>query len=363
MSNIYKKSMEQMKFSEEFNKNTIMKMSAVKNRQSNSETKVLRTVSVAAVLVIVAIGSVFWIQHTVNQNHSALPLVENTNNPLIVVESPVYTVAPTESIVLLSTKDKIIEQQEYGVVSLCVRRTENIQTIAKSLGVTDSRDLTLDCYEDDQYIYFFSEDGAVAGVMASYLIDNPSEYDPAINKNWVRLSEDEAVALARSAVLKYCDNYTEDTSERFTVKVWGEKSDVPHYPDWRITFTEHTASGIQRNTITVNIDMLGNVATVFFGLRSDVSDEELEKSEYISEETAISLALDQLKIEGYEVGFEHYTVTANMVEVEGSVSWVLAFELMKNADGEYIKPLPWKRAYWAVLNASTGEWIRTSVSR
>ncbi len=304
----------------------------------------------AAAMAIIVMGTVFVLQH-----------MTNLSNPAVVDEDPKNTVAPTESAVLRSTKDKIIEQQVYGVVNLCARPSEEIQAIAMRVGVSNSYGSTYDCFEDDQYIYVFSEGGAIAGVMASYLIDNPGEYDPAINMNWVRLSENEAVTLARAAVLKFCDSYTEETSESYTVSARGENSDVPHYPDWRVTFTEQVVSGIRRNTITVEIDMLGNVAAVFFGSRSDVTDEELENNEYISEDAAISLALNHFAQENREVDLEHFTVTTAMVEHDGSVVWTMRFEEIENSDGGYKNS--WKQVYWTVINATTGEWISSDVTR
>ena len=361
MSNLYKNSMEQMKFSDEFNKNTIMKMSAVRNSQSKSKIKVLRAVTVAAAVAIIVIGAVLGRHYTTNQNNSVLPLAENTNRPAIVVENPQNTVAPTESIVLLSTKDMIIKKQEYGVVSLCTRPVDEIQTLIKrSVSKDDIKDVS--CYEDEEYIYFFSENGKVAGITAKYVTTEQNDEDFHLYEDWVHLSEEEAIAVAKSSLLKYSDNYTEDTADRFTIETWyADAGSVKHYINWRITFTEHTASGIQRNYTRVEIDIMGNMATIFFGLRSDISDDELEKGKYIFEEKAISLALDQLKVEGYKVDLDHYTVTSNMVEVEGSVSWVLKFVEMKNADGGYAKS--WKQGYIVVLNANNGEWIRTSKLR
>ena len=136
---------------------------------------------------------------------------------------------------------------------------------------------------------------------------------------------------------------------------------IPHYPEWRITFTEYTPGGIIRNTVSVEIDTAGRVAAVLFGTRSDIPDEELDEAAYIPEETAVSLALAQLRAEGYDVDLEHFTVEAILSENKGSVNWVLTFLEIENADGGYA--LAWQQAYWVVLDASTGECLRTSVGR
>jgi hypothetical protein len=225
--------------------------------------------------------------------------------------------------------------------------------------VLESEAADVMCYEDEEYVYFFCYDGTVAGVMAAYLYDGDSDRE---NDPWVLLSEDEAVALAKSALLKFCDNYTEETADRFTVEAdHTEAGNIPHYPEWRISFTEYSAGGIRRNTASVEIDTAGRVAAVFFGHRSDLSDEELDEVEYISEETAVSLALDQLKAKGYEVDLEHFTVKAALGENNELVSWVLKFEEIKGADGSYARP--WQQAYFITLDARTGDCIRMSVGR
>lgn len=359
MSNIYKESMQQLKFSCDFDKKAIAVMIEATRKKSNYKIKFLY----AAAAVALAIAGLILGLHAIlyNQEPAYHSEIDTSPKNYQVDESTQKTSIPTNQNILLTTQESIITNREFGLVRLSTRAVEEIEDIAKLAGVIDAGPEKVSCYEDETYIYFFYEDGTVAGIMASYLIDNPIESDPAINKNWVRLSEDEAIALAKSALLKYCQTYTEVTAERFTIEARGEKSDVPHHPDWRITFTEHTASGIQRNTVTVEIDMLGNVATIFFGLRSDISDQELENREYITVETATSLALDQLKMEGREVNLNRFTVTAKMVEHEGSVACVLVFKEIENADGEYV--FGWRQVYWVILDASTGEWIRTGVSR
>lgn len=359
MSNIYKESIQQVKFSNDFDKKTIAMMSEVIRKQPKKKLKFVYT---AAAAVLVTAVLIFGVHTIINKQQPTYHSEVNTapSNHQI-DECSQKTSTPSEPTMLLTAQESIIKSKEFGVVSLSTRSVDEIEDIAKLAGVMDVSSEEVNCYEDETYIYFFYEDGRVAGIMASYMIDNPSEGDPAVNKNWVRLSEDEAITLAKSTLLKYCESYTEDTAERFTIEASGEKSNVPHHPDWRITFTEHTASGILRNVVTVDIDMFGNVATVFFGLRSDISDHELENREYITVERATSIALEQLRIEGREVDLEHFTVDANMVEHEGSVAWVLVFKEIEDADGEYMHG--WRQVYWVVLDASTGDWIRTDFSR
>lgn len=360
MSNLYKKSMEQMKFSKEFNKNTISKMATVtRSKQSKNKVKVLRVISVAAAVMVIVFGGIFVGHQTAKQNNAVLPLENQTSDPSIAIESPKNMIAPTEANLLLSAKEKIVKQQEYGVVSLCARPTVEIQTLAKR-AVANVEATEVSCYEDEQYIYFFSENGAVAGIMAKYMADESNDYP--LYTDWVKLSEENAIALAKSALIKYCESYTEDTADRFSVETWyADAGNVQHYIDWRINFKEYTPNGIQRNTIIVEIDTMGNVATIFFGNRSDVSDHELENSEYISEETAILHALDQFKKEGREVDLDHFTVTSDMMEHEGTVVWHLYFEELNNTDGGYAKGR--KQIYWMILSANTGEWISTSFAR
>ena len=197
MSNLYQKSMQQIRFSEEFDNNTISKMkAAAKNRRPKNRIKVLCGVAAVAA----AAGIVWFICQ-----HAALPLETPINDvDAVAVESA--SPESAESVALLSAQEKIIEQQEYGVVSLSTQSAEIIQSIAKRAGIADDEAADVSCYEDDEYYYFFYPDGTVAGVMAADG-DTDEEDEP-----WVKLSEDEAVALAKSVLLKYCDSYTEDTA-------------------------------------------------------------------------------------------------------------------------------------------------------
>lgn len=350
MSNPYKRSMQRMEFDEEFNQNTISKMTAaLKKRQSRNKKAFCGAVAAG----ILAIGTAVIFIH----RHGAFPLETRpyeTGSPAVENEPD----EAHESDVSLSVQERIVKRQEYGAVGPSARSAEDIRSLAKIAGVPDDEAERVRCYEDEAYVYFFYEDGTAAGIMAEYLTGDSSEEV----RPFVKLPEDEAVALAESALMKYCGSYTQETAERFTAEAWNAGADsVPHYPEWRITFTERTAGGIRRNTVSVEIDMSGRVAAVFFGVRSGVPDGELEEGAYVSEETAVSLALAQFRHEGREVDVEHFTVTAEMVEHEGSAAWVLRFEEMKNADGGYA--FAWRQIYWMTLDANTGEWISTDVAR
>jgi len=339
MSNIYKESMQQMKFSEGFDQATISKMiAAAKIKPSKTLLRALCGVAAAAaVTAAIIVGN----RLVSDPRHSGISLGQQTE--------------PLNVTAVLSVRETILERQEYGAVRLSTRSAGEIRELAASVGISECE--TVSCYEDEEYFYFFYPDGTVAGVMATYLRDNP---DADIGQ--VCLSEDEAVALAEAALLKYCDSYTEETADRFLAEAWNAEADgVPHYPEWRITFTERTASGIVRNTVNVEIDTGGRVAAVFFGMHSGISDEELEDKQYISKEDAVLIALWQLQSEGREVDLARFSVTATLIEHEGKVVWTLHFEENEDADGGYA--YAWRQHYWVILDAGTGEWIRTDVGR
>lgn len=307
-------------------------------------------VSIVAIAVII-IGITF-----------GYSLFGQQQNPIIAenIHEVTPSMIPSPIKVQLTVQERVVKEQEYGTVSLSMRSLAEVQALMQLTGVPDEEVDKVHCYEDERYVYFFYGDGTVAGIMASYLNDNTFDPDTVWSK--VHLSEDEAIAIAKETLLKYCDTYSEDTAERFTVEAWNaDADDIPHYPEWSITFKEHTQNGICRNTILVEIDMYGKIATVLFGVRSNVSDEQLEQNVYISEETAISLALAQFKKEERGVDLEHFSVTATLVEHNGTVEWVLFFEEIADEEGKYL--FGWKQSYWMLLDAVSGEWIRTDISR
>lgn len=312
-------------------------------------------VSVAAVAVI-GIGITIGFSLLKQQPNQAI--VENTPGTTASVQQP-------SSGVQLTVQERIVNAQEFSTVSPSVRSSAEVKTLMQLAGVPDEEADKVQCYEDERYFYFFYDDGTAAGIMAAYL--NDDTFDPDATWSRVRLSEDEAIARASAALLKYDTSYTKDTAERFAVKtLHADADDVPHYPEWSITFAEYTHSGILRNTVVVDIDMYGNVAAVFFGIRSDVTDEQLEQNVYIPEEIAVSLALEQFKKEERDVDLEHFTVTATLVENNGvknngTVEWVLFFEEIADENGKYLNA--WRQCYWMLLDAVSGEWIITSVSR
>ena len=275
--------------------------------------------------------------------------------------SPARTSAPEPTITEpLTAQERVIKANEYGVVTLSKRSPTDIKMLMNHAGITDKNSEQIQCYEDERYLYYFNDDGTAVGVMATYLYD--STFDPETVWSRVNLSEEEAIALAKTALLKYCDSYTDDTADRFKIEAWNaDEDDIPHFPEWHLTFSEYTPSGICRNTIIVEIDMYGKVAAVLFGLRSHFADEYLEQNEFISKESAIAIALEQFKKEERDVDLKHFTVTANLHEFKGKVSWRLVFEEIANENGEYLNF--WRRCYQMVLDAISGEWIRTDTSR
>jgi len=340
MSNIYKEAMQRMQFSAAFDQTAISKMTAAARKKPPKA--VIRALCGAAAAAAVVAAVVIGSRLISGQRHSGLPAGPQT--------TPADTAAP------LSAREVIMDRQEYGVVRLSTRSAGDIRALAAGAGIPDAE--AVSCYEDEAYFYFFYPDGTVAGIMATYLKDDTFGADT----EQVRLSEDEAIALAVAALLKYCGSYTEDTADRFTVEAWHADADgIPHYPEWRVTFTERTANGIVRNVVQVEIDTAGRVAAVFFGIRSDVSDEELEGRQYISQEDAVTIAVEQLRSEGRDVDLSRFTVTATLTEHAGNVTWRLYFEEIENADSGYAHG--WRQCYWVVLNAVTGEWISTSVGR
>lgn len=258
----------------------------------------------------------------------------------------------------ITTQDKIIDSQEYGVVSLSSRSSTEITELALSLNIPSSEVENVSEYEDEKYIYLFYEDGTVAGIIATYL--NDDTIDPSTLWSKISLSEEDAIALAKEALLKYCDDYTEETASLFSIQV--TYLDENSYPVWQITFTEYTEDGsIQRNILNVRIDGYGNVAEVSFGKRSSVNDDELTQTEYITEENAVSLAIDQLEMNGYEVDTQDYEVIAQKVEIKGVVTWKLTFEEKADENGEY--QYPWQQVYYVTLSAVSGELISIDIGR
>lgn len=305
----------------------------------------------AAALAIIGIG--IAIGHFFLDNPQNLIIAENT--------SAVSTSAPKSTIgEPLTVQERVIEANEYGVVTLSMRSSADVKMLMEQAGIPDENTDQVQCYEDEKYLYFFNDDGTAAGVMATYMSD--STFDPETIWDKVHLSEEDAIGLAKRALLKYCDSYTDETADRFKIETWNaDEDDIPHFPEWRLTFSEYTQSGICRNTILVEIDMYGNVAAILFGLRSNFTDEQLEKNVYISKESAIAFALEQFKKEERDVDLKHFTVTANLLENKGKVNWMLFFEEIADESGEYVNG--WRQCYWMVLDAISGEWIRTDTSR
>lgn len=281
------------------------------------------------------------------------------NDASIAKNTPEYTdssnnVSPN----MITTRERIVKKKEYGVVNLSKRSSSEISTLIHLGGVTFDKSQEVKCYEDEKNIYFFYEDGTVAGVMAAYL--NDPTYAPDALWSVKSLSEEEAVVLAKKALLKYYEYYTSETAERFISETWhDDEDDAQHYPEWRITFREYTESGICRNTVEVDIDIYGNIAEVFFGIRSNVSDKELLDNKYITEENAISCALAQFAREKLDVDLEHFQVRTNLKERKGSVVWEIYFEeVEKNGYKQ-----EYQQFYWMTLEAVSGNWISTDIGR
>lgn len=325
-------------------------LSGIKNAsQYSQQKKRIWTYAVSAALAIIGIGIATGY------------LFPNKPQDLIVTDtSAVSTVAPKPTLgEALTVKERVIEANEYGVVTLCTRSFTDVNMLMKQAGIPDEKTDQVQCYEDEKYLYFFNEDGTAAGVMAAYM--NDSTFDPETIWRKVHLSEEDAIGLAKKALPKYCSSYTEETADRFKIETWyADADEITHLP-WRLTFSEYTPSGIRRNTILVEIDMYGNVATILFGLRSNFTDEQLEQNKYISKESAIAFALEQFKKEERDVDLEHFTVTADLFEDKGKVNWMLDFKEIADESGEYMNG--WRQCYWMVLDAITGEWISTSISR
>lgn len=281
------------------------------------------------------------------------------NNSNIAKITPIYTSSPeTTTTQRLTARERIIKEKEYGVVSLSHRSSEEINTLIQRGGITNNTLQDVNCYEDEKYIYVFYDDGRVAGVKATYLDDPDSE----ANSDWSekKLSEEEAVLLAQNALQKYCDSYTAETKDRFIPEIWNsEEDDTQYFPEWRITFAEYTESGICRNTIEATIDIYGNIAELSFGIRSNVSDEELMSKEYITKEDVISFALVQFEKEKINIDLKHFKVSATLFERNGSVVWELNFEELE--DDGYL--LAYQQIYSMTFDAISGKWIATDRGR
>ena len=296
-----------------------------------------------AVVAVVAVGSLIIVP-TLSGNQQDINVVENPVNTTSSDNIP-FEDGNTKNEII---KNRIITQQEFGVVSLSTRSPAEVNNLALMTGVPLEKTNEVVCYEDDMYIYYFYDDGTSAGIMAKYLID--SDYDPAFVWQEQQLLEEDALVLAKIALLKYCESYTEETEDRFKVEIWhAEENGLNHYPEWRLIFTEYTPSGIRRNFLSVGIDAYGNVAEVTFGIRSDFTDEELDAIETIDREQAVSIAIEQLEKEGQIIKIEDFVVTSELFDFKETLWWDITFDEKTKIAGEF------PRSYGYSINAVTGE--------
>jgi hypothetical protein len=107
----------------------------------------------------------------------------------------------------------------------------------------------------------------------------------------------------------------------------------------------------------VEIDAYGNVAAVMFGIRSDATDEELNAIDIIDQETAISLAVAQLKEEGNAIETEDFYIEAELFDFDEALWWSVTFEKKPDAADAF------PRGFFVTLNAETGDVWHSSQSR
>lgn len=303
--------------------------------------------AIAAVVVVAVCAAI--IIPVLSGNQSNINVVENLPiNTASDMSEPNKSALPQESDANDTVQNRIIAQQEFGVVSLCARSPVEVQSTAINAGVPPDKLDEVACYEDDMYTYIFYDDGTPAGILATYMVDG--DYDSEFTKEKKSLSEKEAISLATAALKKYTESYSEEAKDRFKMEVWHmEEEDMNGYPIWQLTFTEYTPSGIRRNYLSVWIDMFGNVAEVTFGIRSDFIDEELDALETIDREQAISLAIAQIKKEGHEFELDDFTVKAELFDFKNTLWW----EIILDEKPEVADEFP--RGFAITLNAVTGE--------
>ena len=169
-------------------------------------------------------------------------------------------------------------------------------------------------------------DGEIVGITKKY-----SEVDAEWKaEGYVELTKDQAIQKVAEMLNKTCMHYSSQDKKRFQIEASGpdEYFDpaVEQSPVWYVTIKEYTPSGIRRGYYDGSIGMSGDVEALYFGISSNISDEELDKQKYMAKENAIAKAKQAVEEKYGAIDDDIYEVkVAERYERGNKVSWKIIF--------------------------------------